>query len=74
MVIMETTKKIKSLSSKLEEAMSLMEDAMDCIKELDSEDYSERRGSVRMRGRYGRPSHDRDDVDEYGELPHYRRY
>jgi len=74
MVIMETTKKIKSLSSKLEEAMSLMEDAMDCIKELDSEDYSERRGSVRMRGRYGRPSYDHDDMGEYGELPRYRRY
>lgn len=72
MVIMETTKKVKHSSDKLEEAISLIEDAMECIKELESEGYNERRGSMRMKGRYGRPSYEHDDYEE--ELPRYKRY
>lgn len=73
MVIMETTKKVKNASEKIDEAISLIEDAMECIRELESEGYSERRGSMRMKGRYGRPSYRHDD-DYEDELPRYRRY
>lgn len=73
MVIMETTKKVKNASEKMDEAISLIEDAMECIRELESEGYSERRVSMRMKGRYGRPSYRHDD-DYEDELPRYRRY
>lgn len=73
MIIMETTKKVKDASEKMDEAISLIEDAMKCIKELEGEGYNERRESMRMKGRYGRPSYGHDDEYE-DELPRYRRY
>lgn len=71
---METTKKMKSLEDKVKEVMTLMEDVMDCVSELNDNNYSERRDSIRMRGKYGMPSYRHDDMDDYDEPHRYRRY
>ena len=73
-VIMETTKMVNSASHKLKEAMSLIEEAVECIHKIEDEDYSERRDSIRMRGKFGRPSYRHEEYDEYDELPRRRMY
>lgn len=73
-VVMETTKIMNSASHKLKEAMSLIEDAVECIEKMDDENYSERRDSIRMRGKFGRPSYRHDEYEDYEELPRRRMY
>ena len=73
-MMIEMTKKAKKASEKIEEAMELIEDAAMCVKELaESEDYSECRGSMRMRSRYGKPSYRHDEYDDE-DSPKYRMY
>lgn len=72
-VIMET-KMVNKVSSKLEEAVSLIEEAVECINKSNDEDYSERRDSIRMRGKYGKPSYRHEEYDDYEELPRRRMY
>lgn len=75
MTIMETTEVMKYASDKIAEAISLMKEAKECVMEYEKDNYAERRGSMRMRGKYGKLSYRYGDMDDYDEeLPRNRRY
>lgn len=69
MMIIETTKKLKKTANKLEDVMDMLSDAKKCLDDIMYEEsFSERGGSVNMRGRYGDVDSRHDD-----DYPRYRR-